>query len=307
MMPVERTVGPGAVRAALLALSGGALVGALLVPASLAGQAPAKAKPQVTFTKDIAPILQRSCQTCHRPNSLAPMSLLTYEDARPYAASIKRRTSDPQQAGHDAAVVHRKGHRHSALQERHLAERRGGREDRAVGRQRRAAAAIRPTCRRRCKFADAKAWTIGTPDLVVKTPPVSVKAVQPGLVGQRRLRATPASRKIATSRRLRSRKSTITQGKGASANTVGGLFIFHHAHHDASKRPAAPAASPRRRMAGSRSRPQRRRVQSRGRKTAARRIARRVSATCTCTRTARTRPVISRSRSSSTRRTTSRR
>ena len=33
----------------------------------------------VTFTKDIAPILQRSCQKCHRPNSLAPMSLITYE------------------------------------------------------------------------------------------------------------------------------------------------------------------------------------------------------------------------------------
>ena len=32
---------------------------------------------QVTFTKDVAPILQRSCQTCHRPGSIAPMSLLT--------------------------------------------------------------------------------------------------------------------------------------------------------------------------------------------------------------------------------------
>ena len=38
---------------------------------------------QVTFTKDIAPILQRSCQQCHRPDSIAPMSLLTYEEVRP--------------------------------------------------------------------------------------------------------------------------------------------------------------------------------------------------------------------------------
>ena len=30
-----------------------------------------------TFTRDVAPILQRSCQTCHRPNSVAPMSLIT--------------------------------------------------------------------------------------------------------------------------------------------------------------------------------------------------------------------------------------
>src|SRR5262245_49345973 len=44
---------------------------------------------EVTFTKDVAPILQRSCQTCHRPDSIAPMSLLTYEDARPWAKAIR--------------------------------------------------------------------------------------------------------------------------------------------------------------------------------------------------------------------------
>src|ERR1700730_13295932 len=47
----------------------------------------------VTFTKDIAHILQRSCQDCHRPDSVAPMSLLTYEDARPWARSIRTRTA----------------------------------------------------------------------------------------------------------------------------------------------------------------------------------------------------------------------
>jgi hypothetical protein len=47
----------------------------------------------VTFTKDIAPILQRSCQNCHRPGSVAPMSLMTFEDARPWARSIKTRVS----------------------------------------------------------------------------------------------------------------------------------------------------------------------------------------------------------------------
>src|SRR5437879_3906642 len=46
----------------------------------------------VTFTRDIAPILQRSCQGCHRPDSVAPMSLLTYEDTRPWAKSMKLRT-----------------------------------------------------------------------------------------------------------------------------------------------------------------------------------------------------------------------
>src|SRR5215470_7202454 len=47
---------------------------------------------EVTFTKDIAPILQRSCQNCHRPGSVAPMSLITYDDVRPWARSIKSRT-----------------------------------------------------------------------------------------------------------------------------------------------------------------------------------------------------------------------
>ncbi len=44
-----------------------------------------------TFAKDIAPIFQKSCQSCHRPNSLAPMSFMTYREVRPWARSIKNR------------------------------------------------------------------------------------------------------------------------------------------------------------------------------------------------------------------------
>lgn len=43
----------------------------------------------VTFAKDVAPILQKACQNCHRPGAIAPMSLLTYEEARPWARAIK--------------------------------------------------------------------------------------------------------------------------------------------------------------------------------------------------------------------------
>src|SRR5437660_11807029 len=46
-----------------------------------------------TFAHDIAPILQRSCQNCHRPDGVAPMSLVTYEEVRPFARSIKQRIS----------------------------------------------------------------------------------------------------------------------------------------------------------------------------------------------------------------------
>lgn len=42
-----------------------------------------------TFSKDVAPILQKNCQSCHRPGEAAPFSLLNYQSARPWAASIK--------------------------------------------------------------------------------------------------------------------------------------------------------------------------------------------------------------------------
>src|SRR4051812_46502909 len=45
-----------------------------------------------TFYKDVLPILQSNCQTCHRPGEVAPMSLISYEDARPWARSIKTKT-----------------------------------------------------------------------------------------------------------------------------------------------------------------------------------------------------------------------
>ena len=46
----------------------------------------------VTFAKDIAPILQAKCQECHHAGSMAPMSLVTYEEARPWAKAIKEET-----------------------------------------------------------------------------------------------------------------------------------------------------------------------------------------------------------------------
>jgi hypothetical protein len=60
-----------------------AVAGSLLCASTLsAADAP-------TFYKDVLPILQANCQTCHRPGEVAPMSLLTYEQARPWAKGIK--------------------------------------------------------------------------------------------------------------------------------------------------------------------------------------------------------------------------
>jgi len=49
-----------------------------------------------TFTKDIAPIFQAKCESCHRVDSIAPMSLVTYEETRPYARAIKDRVASRQ-------------------------------------------------------------------------------------------------------------------------------------------------------------------------------------------------------------------
>ena len=49
---------------------------------------------EVTYARDVAPILQQKCQICHQPNSVAPMSLLTYEQVRTYAPLIKMKVAN---------------------------------------------------------------------------------------------------------------------------------------------------------------------------------------------------------------------
>jgi mono/diheme cytochrome c family protein len=70
-----------------------AFVALLSVRSQAVGESQQPAAPP-TFTKDIAPILQQKCQVCHQPNSIAPMALLTYEDARKYARRIKTKVSE---------------------------------------------------------------------------------------------------------------------------------------------------------------------------------------------------------------------
>jgi mono/diheme cytochrome c family protein len=56
----------------------------------------ADASKPVTFSKDIAPIFQAKCQECHQPNSIAPMPLISFQEARPWARSIKERVASRQ-------------------------------------------------------------------------------------------------------------------------------------------------------------------------------------------------------------------
>lgn len=62
------------------------ITGCLMGMAAMAGTTTSSS---VTFNKDVLPILQKNCQECHRPGEVAPMSLLTYNDARPWAKAMK--------------------------------------------------------------------------------------------------------------------------------------------------------------------------------------------------------------------------
>lgn len=65
--------------------------GLLLAATTASAQTPAAAP---TFSKDVAPIFYKNCTACHRPGEIAPMSLLTYSAARPYARSIGARVTN---------------------------------------------------------------------------------------------------------------------------------------------------------------------------------------------------------------------
>src|SRR5207247_389794 len=136
---------------------------------------------QVTFTKDVAPILQRSCQQCHRPDSIAPMSLLTYEQARPYARAMKQRTLLARsQYGRGAMppwfieknIGIQKFKEDISLSDEDIA---------LIGKWADSGApegnrADLPPPR---VFANAAEWNLGKPDVIVKTPSVVVKGIAP--------------------------------------------------------------------------------------------------------------------------------
>lgn len=188
---------------------------------------PAGAPGEVTFARDIAPILQRSCQNCHRPDGVAPMSLVTYEDVRPFARAIKYRTSlgphrgvmppwyveknvgiqqyknDPSLSDAEIAMI---GHWvDSGAPE-------GNRADMPPARN----------------FDDLNTWAIGTPDLVVSTKEMVVKANSPDWWGE--IDAVPVGltedRYVAALqiREVNDVPNTDTSGR----TTVGGRYVFHH-------------------------------------------------------------------------------
>jgi hypothetical protein len=95
----------------LTAAHGLIVAGVALVSLSASPASAQAARTTPTFAKDVAPILQRSCQNCHRPGSIGPMALLSFEDVRPWARSIRNRVMlrqmPPWHVDKDAGSIHK--------------------------------------------------------------------------------------------------------------------------------------------------------------------------------------------------------
>src|SRR5262245_55172868 len=136
-----------------------------------------------TFTKDIAPVLQRSCENCHRADGVAPMALSTYEQVRPWARAIKQRTGIGPKAGVMPPWYVEKN---IGIQEYQNDPSLSDEEIAMIAKWADAGAprgnpADMPAAK---QYPDGKSWTIGTPDLIVKLPELTVKGNAPDWWGE---------------------------------------------------------------------------------------------------------------------------
>lgn len=76
----------------LTVVAGCSLAGLLWATNHSNAQAAPEPATAVTFTRDVAPILNRNCTSCHRPGEIAPMSLTSYAEARPWTRAIRKRS-----------------------------------------------------------------------------------------------------------------------------------------------------------------------------------------------------------------------
>ena len=109
-----------------------------------------------TFTKDVAPILFKSCVECHRPGAMAPMSLITYDDARPWARAIKQKVVAREMPPWGADPHIGKFANDPSLSDAEIDD------HRRVGRRRRAGRQSSGVCRRRRSSPKAGRWASPT-------------------------------------------------------------------------------------------------------------------------------------------------
>jgi hypothetical protein len=179
----------------------------------------------VTFTKDIAPILQQSCQNCHRPDGAGPMSLITYQEVRRYAQRIKDRTAIRDRMGtmppwyveKDIGIQHYKND--PSLSDLDLAKIQAWVDNGTPEGD----PADMPPAR---EWGDGTTWTIH-PDVVVSTEDITVEDDAPDWWGE--IKSVPIP--IDEDRYVRAvevREVNDVPTSGTERSTVGGKYIVHH-------------------------------------------------------------------------------
>ena len=230
------------------------LVVACVIVAAMPAAAQTAGQP-VTFSKDVAPILQRSCQQCHRPDSIAPMSLFTYEQVRPFARAIKQRTQQAYVPGQRGVMPPWLLERNIGIQKLREDPRLTDEEIATIARWVDSGApqgnpADMPPPR---TFADNSLWFLGKPDLIVASPPVLVKGIGPDWWGD--FGETPSVQAITEDRYAASAEYKETSDLSKLRNAPGfkaaastgsqgkvALVVFHHAG-TAVSRPGEPLES----------------------------------------------------------------
>jgi hypothetical protein len=224
-MVVRRAFGSAQLRLAVLTLA--------LVAASVPAGAQSGNDRPVTFTRDIAPILQQKCQQCHQPNSIAPMALITYNQVRPYARAIKQRTQQVYVPGMRGVMppwfIERNIGIHElkddmALSDAQIATLAKWADNGAPEGN---PADMPPPV----NLADQTLWFLGKPDLLVTSPNVFVKGVAPdwwGTFGE-----TPTDLPEGRYAKSIEYKETSDVAPGVLPATAGSgktsIFVFHHA------------------------------------------------------------------------------
>src|SRR5262249_27106123 len=153
-------------------------IGILTAHAIVRAQQGRATEGQVTFTKDVAPILYRSCVRCHRPGEIAPMSLISYSDARPWVQSIKQRVSRREMPPWflDKTIGIQKYKNDPSLHDDEITTIVKWVDGGAL----QGNPADMPAMP---NLDDMTTWRIGTPDLIVKYPAFKMPATGPDLYG----------------------------------------------------------------------------------------------------------------------------
>ncbi len=208
---------------------GATVVGALAVGVSSSNvlrAAPVTVPDVVTYTKDIAPILQRSCENCHRPNGAGPMSLTTYEEVRPWARAIKQRTGIGPHAGvmppwyMEKNIGIQKYKDDPSLSDLEVAKVAKWADTGAP----RGNPADMPPAR---TYVDDSVWRIGTPDLIVKMQDITVKGNAPDWWGEIESVPIPMDEdRYVLAVEVKEVNDVDAQNK--ERQTVGGRYVFHH-------------------------------------------------------------------------------